>query len=107
MYLLYRGKEKKHSEIELIIYYLKWYSPTGIISLALLVLRPKLVFLLTDLLPNPLSHYFSFCFTVLKKRGVFYTSAIPEVTWCESLDNSINADLIIYFYTTTCLIIMF
>ena len=33
---------------ELIIYQLKWYSPTSIISLVLLVLRPKLVLLLTE-----------------------------------------------------------
>ena len=43
--LLYRVKEKIHSEIELIIYQLKWYSPTNIISLALLVLGQKLVLL--------------------------------------------------------------
>ena len=53
--LLYRGQEKIHSEIELIIYYLKWNSPTSIISLALLVLRPKLVLLLTDGLQSYLS----------------------------------------------------
>ena len=47
---MYRGKEKIHSEIDLIIYQLKWYSSTGIISLALLVLRSKLVLLLTDVL---------------------------------------------------------
>ena len=45
--MLYRGKGKIHSEIELIIYLLNCYSPTSIISLALLVLSPKLV------LPNP------------------------------------------------------
>ena len=50
--LLYHGKEKIHNEIELIIYKLKWYSPTSIISLALLALRPKLVLLLTDVLPE-------------------------------------------------------
>ena len=33
--LLYSGKEKIHSEMELIIYQLKWYSPTSIISLTL------------------------------------------------------------------------
>ena len=52
MRLLYRGKEKIHSEIKLIIYQLKWYSPTCIISLVLLVLRPKLVLLLTDVLQS-------------------------------------------------------
>ena len=54
MPLLYRGKEKIHSEIELIIYQLEGYSPTSI-SLALLVLRPKLVLLLTDVLQSYLS----------------------------------------------------
>ena len=43
--MLYRGKEK----IELIIYLLKWYSPTSFISLTLLVL------LLTDVLQSYLS----------------------------------------------------
>ena len=38
MFLLYGGKEKIHSETGLIIYQFKWYSLTGIISLALLVL---------------------------------------------------------------------
>ena len=42
--LLYHGKEKIHSEIELIIYQLKWYSPTCIIGFVLLVLCPKLVY---------------------------------------------------------------
>ena len=50
IYVLYRCREKIHSEIELIIYQIKWYSSTSIISLALLVLRPKLVLLLTDVL---------------------------------------------------------
>ena len=49
-FLLYRGKEEIHSEIELIIYQLKWCSLTSIISLALLVLHLKLVLLLTDVL---------------------------------------------------------
>ena len=48
--LLYRGKEKIHCEVELIIDWLTQYSPTNIISLALLVLRPKLVLLLTDVI---------------------------------------------------------
>ena len=48
--MLYRGEEKIHSEIELIIYELKWYSPTRIISLALLVLRPMLVLQLINVL---------------------------------------------------------
>ena len=86
--ILYRGKEKIHREIESIIYSLKWYIPTNIISLALLVLHPKLVLLLTDVL-SELSLCFSFCvcscFTVLKRHGIFYTSAIPEVTWYEPL----------------------
>ena len=33
--LLYRRKEMIHSETELIIYKLKWYSPTSIVSLSL------------------------------------------------------------------------
>ena len=41
---------KIHSEIESIIYQLKWYNPTSVISLALLVLCPILVLLLTDVL---------------------------------------------------------
>ena len=48
--MLYGDKEKINSEVELIVYWLKWYSQTSIISLALLVLRPKLVLLLTDVL---------------------------------------------------------
>ena len=60
--VLYRGKEKIYSEIELNIYQLKWYSPTSIISLALLVLRPKLVLLLTNIL-SELS--LCFCFLLL------------------------------------------
>ena len=95
--MLYRGKEKILSEIELIIYQLKWYCPTSIISLALLVLRPKLVLPLTDVLQSYLYFYLLyrgkekihseikliiyFCFSVLKRHGVFYTSAVPEVTW--------------------------
>ena len=50
--MLCRGKKKIHSEIELIFHELKWYSPTTIISLSLLVLRPKLVLLLTDILQS-------------------------------------------------------
>ena len=84
-------KEKIHGEIELIIYQLKWYSPTSIISLALLVLRPKLVLQLTDvLLELSLCFSFYFCFLVLKRHGVFYNSAIPEVTWYEPLYNTFN-----------------
>ena len=41
---MYRDKEEIHSEIKLIIYLLKWYSPTRGISLALLVLRPELFY---------------------------------------------------------------
>ena len=40
------------------------------------VLRPNLVLLLTEILQNS---------DVLKKHDVFYTSAIPEVTWYEPL----------------------
>ena len=61
-YELYRGKEKIHIEIELIISLLKWYNPTSIISLALLVLRPKLVLLLTDVPFRAVSVIASFCF---------------------------------------------
>ena len=53
-YLLHRLKEEIHIEIELIIHELMRYSPT-IISLALLVLRPKLVLLLTDVPQSCLS----------------------------------------------------
>ena len=49
IYLLSRCKVEIHSEIELTIYQLKWYSPTNIICLALLVLCPKLVLLLTEI----------------------------------------------------------
>ena len=91
MELFYRGKEKIHSEIEIIIYKLKWYSPTSIISLALLILRPKFVLVLTDVHSEVslcFYFYFSFCFSpCFKRHGVFYTSAIPEVTWNEPLYN--------------------
>ena len=83
---IYRGKEKIHSEIKLIIYKLKWYSPTSIISLELLVLCSKLVLLLTDVLQSCLSASAS---PVLERPEVFYTSAIPEVTLYEPLYNSI------------------
>ena len=45
------------------------------------MLRSKLVLLLIDVLPSCLC--FSFCFSIclLKRHGVFYTSAIPEVSW--------------------------
>ena len=33
--MLYRGKETAHCETEIIIYSLKWYSPTSIIRLSL------------------------------------------------------------------------
>ena len=49
---MYQGKGKLHSEIDLIIYKLKWYSPTCIIRLALLVLHLNLVLLMTDVLPE-------------------------------------------------------
>ena len=48
------------------------------------MLRPKLVLLLTNILPELslcLSFCFCFCFPVLKRHCVFYTSTIPEVTW--------------------------
>ena len=87
--LLYHGKENIHSYIiiELFIYQLKCYSPTSMIRLALLFLRPKLVLLLTDLLQSCLCLFFSFCFSVLKRHGVVYTSTILEVTWYELLYN--------------------
>ena len=69
---------------------------TSIISLALLVLRPKLIFLLTDFLQTSFFSFFlslslslflsaslsaSFCLpVVLEKYSIFYTSATPEVT---------------------------
>ena len=43
------------------------------------MLRPKLVLLLTEIFQTP---------DVLKKHDVFYTSAIPEVTWYEPLYNT-------------------
>ena len=48
------------------------------------------VFLTTDRRPSELSLCFSFffCFSVLKRHGVFYTPAIPEVTWYEPLYNT-------------------
>ena len=53
------------------------------------MLRPRLVLLLTDVL-SELSLFFSFYFRfpVLKRHGVFYTSAISEVTWYEPLYNN-------------------
>ena len=71
------------SEIEVIIYELKWYSPTSIISLALLVLRLKLVYYW----PRSF-RALSLCFCMLQKQGFFYTSALPEVMWYEPLCNS-------------------
>ena len=47
--MFYRSKEEIHSEIELTICKLKLYTPTNIIGLALLVLRPKLVLLQTEI----------------------------------------------------------
>ena len=47
------------------------------------MLCPKLVLLLTQILQSP---------RVLKKHDVFYTSAIPEVSWYESLYNTYYAD---------------
>ena len=62
---------------------------TCIVSLALLALRPKLVLLLTDVLSElSLCFSFCFCFSVLKRHGVFYTSMILEVTWYEQLCNN-------------------
>ena len=52
--------------------------------------RPKLVLLLTDVhseLSLCLCSCFCFCFSVLKRHGVFYTSAIPEVMWYDPLYN--------------------
>ena len=65
-----------------------WYSPTGIISLALLVLRPKMVLQLIDFL-SELSLFLSYCLCFLERHGVFYTSAIPEITWYEPLYNNL------------------
>ena len=64
--LLYRDKENILIEIELIIHQPKWYSPTSVISLALLVLCPRLVLLLTDVLSElSLCFPFYFCFPLL------------------------------------------
>ena len=76
-----RKKEKKRKccivvrkryivKIKLIVYSLKWYSPTSIISLALLVSRPKLVFLLTDVL-SEVALCCSFCFCSLRDTTSF------------------------------------
>ena len=46
IYMLYHNKEEIHSEIELTIYWLKWYSPTSIVSLTRLVLHTRLVLLM-------------------------------------------------------------
>ena len=89
--MLYRGKEKMFIERELIIYYLQSYSPTSIISLALLVLRPKLVLLPTAVLSELSPCFcFCFCFPVLKRHGIFYTPAIQEVTLYETLYDNIS-----------------
>ena len=69
--VLYHCKEEIHSEIELTIYKLKWYSPTNIINLMQLVIR-----LTTD---RDLS-----ILTVFKKH-VFNSSEILEVTWYKPL----------------------
>ena len=82
--MLYHGKEKIHSEIELIVYELKWYSPTSIISLALLVLRPKLVLLLTGVL-SELSVSASLSASASQEtRRLLYFHDIG-VTWYEPL----------------------
>ena len=44
--------------------------------------------LTTDRRPSELSLCLSFCFSLLKRYGVFYTSAIPKVTWYEPLYNN-------------------
>ena len=47
--------------------------------------------LLTDVLSELslcFSFYFYFCFSMLEKQGVFYTSVIPEVTWYKPLYNT-------------------
>ena len=48
------------------------------------MLCPKLVLLLTVFLQS----YSVSVSSVLEKHGIFYTSAIPEVTWYEPLYNS-------------------
>ena len=93
----YRGKEKIYSEIKLIVYLLKCYSPTSIISLALLVLRPKLVFLLTDVLHS----YLSTSLSASVSPSVFgtrrlYTSAVPEITWYEPLYNTNQLSILLH-----------
>ena len=79
------GKDKIYGEIKLIVYQLKCYSPTSIISLALLVLRPKLVLLLTNVFQSCLSASVCLLSLKFKRHGVFYTFAIPEAMWYEPL----------------------
>ena len=91
IFMLYHGKVKVHSEMKLIVYQLKCYRPTSIISLALLVLCPKLVLLLTNVL-SELFLCFPFYFllsAVLEKPSIFYTSAILEVMWYKPLYNNL------------------
>ena len=91
---MHRSKEKIHSEIELIIYQLKWYSPTSIISLALLVWRAKLVLLLTDIL-SELSLCFSFSF-----RFRFPVLILPQ--YWNSRGTSYYSTIVILKITSLC-----
>ena len=63
------GKEEIYSEIELITYQLKWYSPTNIISLA--QLRSKLVLLLTEI--------FTYCHAQETRRLLFFRDSGSHV----------------------------
>ena len=66
-------RKRYTAKIELIIYQPKRFTSTNIISLALLVLRPKLVLLLTDVLQSCLSASLSasFCLPCLRKTASF------------------------------------
>ena len=86
--VLYTDKEEIHSEIELIIYLLKWYSPTNIISLALLVLRLKLVLLLTEIFQ------YSLC---LRNTASFVPPRYPEVTGYEPRSGHIDTAIWMHY----------
>ena len=69
------------------VYQIKWYSSTNIINLVLLVLRPKLVLLLTGVFSELSLSASASAFLMLKKHSVFYSSTIPEDMWDEPLYN--------------------
>ena len=39
---------------------------------------------------------FCFCFSVLKRHGIFNTSAIPEVTWYKPLYNTMKVEIVVW-----------